>query len=51
MYKFILFMGELKSLFFIFIIVLVIFKGKGKILVIRDWYILIWVLNDVILIK
>lgn len=44
-------MGELKSLCFIFIIVLVIFKGKGKILVIIDWYILIWVLNDVILIK
>lgn len=49
MYKSILFMGELKSLCSISIIVLVIFKGK--ILAIIDWHISIWVLNDVTFIK
>lgn len=51
MYKSILFTGELKSLCSISIIVLVIFKGKGKILAIIDWHISIWVLNDVTFIK
>lgn len=49
MYKSILFMGELKSLCSISIIVLVIFKGK--ILAIIDWHISILVLNDVTFIK